>query len=149
MPRRVVVSSDDEDDVVVEDASPPPVRKRQRPAEPLSEDDEHPTQPARSSDNYERPMQPTPQPLKRALDANDQGEARGEPVRRLSDAATGAKAGWADDALGTGTDAFSSTAAAPLATMDSAAVEIEAVDVGVVRGECLNTVMPRAAAVDA
>ena len=56
------------------------------------------------------------------------------PAADAADAATGVNAGWAADALDTDTDAFSSTAAAPLATMDSAAVEIEAVDVGVVRG---------------
>ena len=52
-------------------------------------------------------------------------------------ATTGVNAGWAadaDDADGAG---FSSAAAAPLATMDSPAVEIEAVDVGVVRKEAL------------
>jgi len=73
------------------------------------------------------------------------------PQKKMRFATAGGSrpAAAADDALDTDTVAFSSTAAAPLATMDSAAVEIEAVDVGVVRGECLNTVMPRAAAVDA
>ena len=85
------------------------------------------------------------------------GEVEGEggdasaPQKKMRFATAGGSrpAAAADDALDTDTVAFSSTAAAPLATMDSAAVEIEAVDVGVVRGECLNTVMPRAAAVDA